>query len=112
MEPTRKKPRLPLSPIQKRRLIISVVCLIFCSLLWLLFAPRMGLYAVLHQRAELSRLQAENAEIRKNNKSLQKEIDRIQNDPKHLEKVARGRGLLKENEMVFDFSPPKKEKKK
>lgn len=112
MEQTRQKPRLPLSPIQKRRLIVTVVCLIFCSLLWLIFAPRMGLYTVLHKRAQLSHLKAENAEIEKKNKSLQKDIDRIQNDPQHLEKVARDRGMLKDNEMVFDFSPPKKEKKK
>ena len=112
MEQTRHKPRLHLSPIQKRRLTVAVVCLIFCSLLWLLFAPRMGVYSVLHKRAQLAQLRAENAKIEKKNKSLQKEIDRIQNDPQHLEKVARERGMLKENEMVFDFSPPQKEKKK
>jgi cell division protein FtsB len=112
MQPMRQKPRMPLSPIQKKRLVIAGICLLFSSLLWLVFAPRMGLYAVWSQHAELTRLQEENTQIEKKNASLQKEIDQIQNDPHYLEKLARERGLLKENEMVFDFSPPKKGKEK
>ncbi len=113
MQPLRKRPHTPLSPMQKRRLAVVGACLVVISLLWLIFAPHMGIYSVLHKRAMLSRLQQENAEIEKKNSSLQKEIERIQNDPHYLEKVARDKyGLLKENEMIFDFSPGKKEKKK
>jgi cell division protein FtsB len=112
METMRQKPRMPLSPIQKRRLVLAGVCLILISLLWLIFAPDMGVYSVWRQHARLARLQAENVQIEKKNKSLEKDIDQIQNDPHYLEKVARDRGLLKQNEIIFDFSPGKKEKKK
>jgi cell division protein FtsB len=108
----RQKPRMSLSPIQKKRLVIAGICLLFSSLLWLIFAPRMGLYTVWSQHSKLSRLQAENVQIKQKNASLQKEIDRIQNDPHYLEKLARERGLLKENETVFDFSPKKKGKER
>jgi len=108
----RQKPRVPLSPIQKKRLVVAGVCLFLVSLLWLILAPHMGIYSVWRQHSKLARLQSENAEIEKKNQSLQKEIDQIQNDPHYLEKVARDRGLLKENEIIFDFSPSKKTKKK
>ena len=55
----------------------------------------------------------ENKEIEEKNGALQKDIERIQNDPDYLEKVARDKyGLLRENEMVFEFPPGKKEKKR
>ncbi len=113
MEPIRKKPRSPLSPIQKKRLVAAGICLLLISLLWLFFAPNMGIYSVLHKRSTLIRLKEQNAQIEKKNESLKKDIDQIKNDPHYLEKVARDKyGLLKENEMIFDFSPNKKEKKK
>ena len=83
------------------------------ALLWIIFAPGMGFYSLLHQRSTITRLRAENKEIEEKNVSLRKEIEQIQNDPEYLEKVARDKyGLLKENEMVFEFTPGKKEKKK
>ena len=37
----------------------------------------------------------------------------FENDPEYFENVARDKyGLLKENEMVFEFAPSKKENKK
>jgi cell division protein FtsB len=89
------------------------VCLMAIALLWIIFAPGMGVYSLLHQRSTITRLRAENKEIEEKNGSLRKEIEQIQNDPEYLEKVARDKyGLLKENEMVFEFTPGKKEKKK
>lgn len=113
MESMHRKPHVPLSPIQKRRLLLTCLGLVLATFLWLVFAPHMGIYSVIHQRTEISNIQTENAEIREENKTLEKEIHQIQDDPHFLEKVARDKyGLLKENEMIFDFSPQKKEKKK
>ena len=96
-----------------RRLVGIGACLVAIALLWVIFAPRMGVYSLLHQRATISRLQNENREIEEKNASLRKEIELIQNDPEYFQKVARDKyGLLKENEMVFEFTPSKKEKKK
>ena len=109
----KRRPRTSLSPVQLRRLAGIGVCLVVIALLWVIFAPGMGVYSLLHQRSTLARLKVENIEIVEKNGFLQKEIERIQNDPDYFEKVARDKyGLLKENEMVFEFTPSKKEKKK
>ena len=109
----RRRPRTSLSPGQMRRLVGIGVFLAVIALLWIIFAPEMGVYSLLRQRSTITRLRAENKEIEDKNGSLQKEIERIQNDPEYQEKVARDKyGLLKENEMVFEFTPSKKEKKK
>jgi cell division protein FtsB len=108
-----KKPRTSLSPLQKKRLVIIGICLVFIAFLWIIFAPHMGIFSLIQQRSKLTRLEAENIEIKEKNNFLQKEIEQIKNDPKYFEKVARDKhGLLKDNEMVFDFSSSSKEKKK
>ncbi|MDR3629570.1 MAG: septum formation initiator family protein [Desulfocapsaceae bacterium] len=95
-----------------KNVVVVGACLIAGALLWVIFAPRMGIYSLLHQRSTLAHLQVEYVEIQEKNAFLQKEIERIQNDPDYFEKVARDQyGLLKENEMVFEFPPSKKEKK-
>ena len=96
-----------------RRLVGIGVCLVVIALLWVVFAPRMGVYSLLLQGSTITRLRMENKEIEEKNGALQKDIERIQNDPDYLEKVARDKyGLLRENEMVFEFPPGKKEKKR
>jgi cell division protein FtsB len=108
-----KRPQTSLSPLQKKRLIGIGICLVIIAFLWVVFAPHMGIFSLLQQRSKLSRLQVENIEIKEKNNFLQKEIEQIKNDPKYFEKVARDtHGLLKDNEMVFDFSSSNKEKKK
>jgi cell division protein FtsB len=109
----KKRPRTSLSPLQRKRLVIIGVCLAFIAFLWIIFAPHMGVYSLMQQRSKLARLQVENAEIGEKSTLLEKEIEQIKNDPEYFEKVARDKhGLLKDNEMVFDFTPSKKEKKK
>jgi cell division protein FtsB len=112
-ESMRRRPRTSLSPGQLRRVVGIGACLVVIAILWVIFAPRMGVYSLLHQRSTLARLRVENIEIEEKNGFLQKEIERIKNDPEYFEKIARDKyGLLKENEMVFEFTPSKKEKKK
>ena len=46
------------------------------------------------------------------NKEISEAIERLQSDEEYLEQVAREEhGMLKENEMVFDFGKEKKKKK-
>ena len=47
--------------------------------------------------------------LEQQNRDLQAEIEQLKNDAEYLEQVAREKhGLLKKNEMVFDFSKEKK----
>jgi cell division protein FtsB len=109
----KKRPQISFSPLQKRKVLGIGVCLVIIALLWIIFAPHMGVYSLFRQRSKLAQLQVENVEIKEKNTFLQKEIERIQNDPEYFEKVARDKyGLLKENEMVFEFSAGRKETKK
>jgi|GEM_PF-445973 len=102
--------RMP-SGLQEKRVVIGA-CLAGIALLWVIFAPRMGVYSLLRQRSTVNRLRLENVELEQKNAFLQKEIERIQNDPDYFEKMARDKyGLLRENEMVFEFPPSKKDKK-
>ncbi len=109
----KKKPKSPLSPLQQKRLLRLVLFLAVVALLWLAFAPDKGVYSVLQKRSRLHELKVETDELEKQNIALMKDIERMENDIEYLEQVARDKhGLLKENEMVFDFSPKKKKDEK
>lgn len=99
-----------MSPIQENRYLKLVLALVVLALLWLLFAPQTGFLALLRQRAELKSLQQETQGLALENEQLKKDIERIETDVEYLEEISRrDYGLVKENEMVFDFSKKKKE---
>ncbi len=102
-----------MTELQRRRLLRLVIFLAAVAILWLTFAPNKGVYSVIKKRSRLNELQNEIGELKSQNSSMQKDIERIQTDNKYFEEVARDRhGLLKEDEMVFDFSPKRKKKEK
>lgn len=102
-----------MSPIQENRYLKLVLVLVILAVLWVLFAPKTGFLALLRQRSELKTLQEETQALTQENAALKKEIERIETDDQYLEEISRrDYGLVKENEMVFDFSRKKKEKKK
>ncbi len=78
-------------------------------ILWILFAPGRGLYH-LHQRSKyLAELEEESQKLVQQNSDINRDIERLQSDDEYLEQVAREEhGMLKDNEMVFDFSKKKK----
>lgn len=81
------------------------------ALLWVMLSPGSGLLAIWRKRSELKNLQQQNALLEEENTQLQKGIDKLQNDPAHLEEVARREyNLLKKNERVFEFTPKKSPK--
>ena len=100
-----------MSPIQENRYLKLVILLVVLAFLWFLFAPKTGFMALLRQRAELKSLQEETQDLTAENEKLRQEIEKIENDEKYLEDIARGElGLIKENEIIFEFSPKKKKK--
>lgn len=108
----KRNPPQKLSPQQLNRLRRAVALLAVICLAWLLFSPGNGLLSVVSMRSELHKLQAETAELSRENAVLEAEIDKMKNDPAYLEEVARRDfGLLKPNERVFDFSRPERDEK-
>ncbi len=108
----KRKPKKTLSPLQEKKLLRFILFLAAAAILWLMFAPDMGIYSVYKKRSRLHELRSEIKELEKQNDALNNDIERIQTDIEYLEQIARDKhGLLKENEMVFDFSSRKKEKK-
>lgn len=89
---------------------LGALVLVF-FLLWIVFAPGRGLLDFLRLKKEMSALTEENARLEARNAELSEDIKRMRSDDKYLEEVARKKhGLLKKNETVFEFEPPKKKK--
>ena len=111
----KKNSKKRISSHQQGCLLKLIFVLVLGAVLWIVFSPGTGLFSLMGHRTELERLQEKTVELEKENNDLQKEIDRLQNDPEYLEKVARKEyGLLRKNERVFDFSkstPLRKSKK-
>lgn len=94
-----------ISPQQEGLLLKIVLALMLAAVLWIIFSPGSGLVTLHGHRSDLGQLERKNAELEQENRNLQIEIDRLQNDPEYLEEVARKEyGLLRKNEKVFDFS--------
>lgn len=100
-----------MSPLQRKRLWrISITTIVFV-LLWVVFAPGSGLYHLHQQKKRIATLIAERQILIQQNDEIEKDIERLRNDQEYLEQVAREEhGMLKENEIVFDFSRKKNEK--
>jgi len=105
----KQKPKTSLSVMQRKRLLRISFALILLVILWVVFAPGRGMYH-LHQRSKyLAGLETENEDLVQQNSDISRDIERLQSDEEYLEQVAREEhGMLKDNEMVFDFSKKKK----
>ncbi len=98
-------PKKTLSPLQRSRLVKVLLILACAALLWLVFAPDMGLLSVKRENDRLQALQQKKEKLQQENAALRQEIERILNDIDYFEQLAREKhGLLKKNEMIFDFS--------
>lgn len=101
-----------LSPLQQKRLCRISLLLLVLFLLAIFFAPGKGFYFLRKQKKQVVALNAEKQALLEKNEALQEEINRLQTDVHYLEKVARAQhGLLKKDEMVFDFSPKEQKKR-
>ncbi len=90
-----------------------VLLLVFLAGAWVIFAPNRGLYHYSRLQREIDRLGARNSDLARQNRNISREIDRLQHDDAYLENLARRRyGMLRENEIVYQFSQKKKEQAK
>ena len=86
-------------------------CVIVVVLLWVFFAPGRGIFFLHQKKKDLAALEFEQNRLIQENKEMEKDIKRLQSDEEYLEQVAREEhGMLKKNEMVFDFAKKKKKK--
>jgi len=101
--------RPPRDSGKKRQLaVIALIILVFAA--WHAFSPY-GAWRAYRISRDLAAVRAENSRLKTENKQLRTEIDRLKRDPAYLEEVARREyGLIKRNEMLFDFSGEKKKK--
>ena len=93
---------------RKERILLagSIVFLIALAY-WILFGPFNAIHYYKVVR-ELDEVKRENSELASHNEMLREEIEKLTNDPAYLEEVGRKKfGLLKKNEIVFDFSKKK-----
>lgn len=81
-----------------------MVILVIIAVSWLLLAPEMGLISMHRERSRLEALEQQKTRLEQENAALRQEIERIESDIEYFEKIAREKhGLLKKNEMLFDF---------
>lgn len=108
----KEKPKTVMSPIQRKRLLrISFIMIVFV-LLWVVFAPGKGVYHLRQQKKQIARLVVDRQILIKQNDEMEKDIERLRNDQEYLEQIAREEhGMLKENEIVFDFTRKEKKRK-
>ncbi len=113
MEKKKRKPKTALSPNQENWYVKLLLTLIIIAFLWLMFAPHTGFLALLRQRAELKSLEQETQGLVKENEELRQEVDRVKNDDSYLEEISRrDYDMVKENEILFEFSSKKEKKDK
>jgi len=98
-------------PDRKTLWFLGAVIVLF-FLLWVLFAPERGFFHYQRLKKEIVALNEENSRLEAKNAELLEDINRLRSDDKYLEEVARKKhGLLRKDETVFEFEPPKKKKK-
>lgn len=101
-----------LSPLQQKKLYRISLLLVAIFLLVLFFSPGKGLFFLRKQKMQVIALNAEKQKLVEKNNILREEIKRVTTDVRYLEEVAREQhGLLKKDEMVFDFSPKEQKKR-
>lgn len=94
----------------ERRLLRRLLVLALAAgVLWFLFAPGSGVFRYHRLQKQIEALSQENKSLLERNAELRKEVERLQTDEAYLEQMARQKyGLLKENETVYEFTPPGK----
>ncbi len=87
---------------QKTVLVIFSIILVFFSFM-ILFMPN-GIIKLDIKKKEMAESAKINAEIKKENKKLYREVVRLKSDPQYLEDVARKElGMIKDDEIIIRF---------
>jgi cell division protein FtsB len=97
------------SESDKKKVRLYSILIVAAVGAWSLFGPY-GALKYYRVRNELQAILAQNEQLREANTALRQEIDKLGNDPAYLKEVARRQfGLIKKNEVIYEF--PKKKKR-
>ena len=94
----------------REKILLSFAILIICSLLFFVVFGENGLVDLDLLKQERTRLIEKNKKLEQENLALYREIDRLKNDLKYIENVARQElGMVKEEEVIIKLQnrPPK-----
>lgn len=86
----------------KQKILISFCILtLFSMLLFILFSDK-GLSDLFKLKSERDRLVNQNVQLKKENDTLYRTIERLRNDPDYIESVARKElGMIKKDEVIL-----------
>lgn len=97
-----------LSESDRKKVLLYSVLIVTVVGAWSIFGPYGALkyYGVAN---ELDEILAQNEQLRESNTALRQEINKLKKDPVYLEEVARRQfGLIKKNEVIYEFPEKKK----
>jgi cell division protein FtsB len=94
-----------LTRLVERALPIAVLVIAVVGAPVLIFSPQ-GLPRLRGLEKELSDVEDENAELRRDIEALRGNVERLRDDPAAVERIARDDlGLVRQSEVVFQFNP-------
>ncbi|MBI5557849.1 MAG: septum formation initiator family protein [Deltaproteobacteria bacterium] len=92
-----------LNKTEMRALVLVGILSLCAAGAWLFFSNN-GILAYHNLQQRIATVQAENEQLKEENRQLQQKIDKIKNDPAYLEETARrDYDLLKKDEVIFEF---------
>jgi cell division protein FtsB len=87
---------------KKQHFIISIAVFLLVSLFFFILYSEHGLYDLNLLKNERDVLVEKNEQLTRDNLSLSVEIDRLENDPKYIENIARHElGMIAEDELII-----------
>ena len=87
---------------KKQHFIISIAVFLLVSLFFFILYSEHGLYDLNLLKNERDALVENNEQLKRENLSLSVEIDRLENDPKYIENIARQElGMIAEDELIL-----------
>ncbi|HIP40850.1 MAG TPA: septum formation initiator family protein [Desulfocapsa sulfexigens] len=107
----KRKRKTALSATQQKKLLRITVGIIVVTVLWVVFAPGRGIFFLRQQKKHLAELKVEQKRLSLENNQMEQDIKQLQSSKEYLEQVAREEhGMVKDNEIVFDFAKERKKK--
>jgi cell division protein FtsL len=93
----------------KKKHILLLILIVLLILGIFTFFGEKGIFHLIGLQKELSRIKGINLKLDEENQNLREEINRLKNDKRYIEEIARKElGMVKENEIIYQFDTPSK----
>ena len=97
-----------ISDNEQKKMWLAGTTVFILLVIWIMIAPN-GAIKYYRVNKELGVVHARNQELTAENEALKEEIGKLKNDPAYIQEIARKKyGMIKKNEIVFEFKPKKK----